>query len=93
MCSVLGDADDGGRLTLQAIYVGQLPIPNASESDQKQIAALVRKCLDSEGIGCEGWEREIDRRVAMLYGIDLPFKQESTVAKRGIASRAAKGTS
>jgi len=71
VCAVLGDAEKGGRLTLQAIYVGRLPIPRATDSDRKQIAGLVRKCLDAKGVNCEKWEHEIDARVAALYGIPL----------------------
>lgn len=69
MCSVLGDADERGRLTLQEIYVSKLPIPEASDIEKKAISRLVRKCLDAEGVGCEEWEREIDERVAALYGL------------------------
>ncbi len=46
-----------------------LPVPNASDADRAAIAALVQKCLDVKGVGCEEWEREIDERVAALYGL------------------------
>lgn len=35
ICSVLGDADRGGRLMLQKIYVEQIPIPKITESEQQ----------------------------------------------------------
>lgn len=31
--------------------------------------ALVQTCLDARCVGCEVWEREIDERVAGLYGL------------------------
>lgn len=68
-CSVLGDADKGGRLTLQATFVEMLPIPQASDQDKKIITKLVQKCLDAKGVGCEAWEKEIDERVEALYGL------------------------
>jgi len=43
--------------------------PGASCSDRAAISALARKCLDAKGIGCEAWEKEIDDRVAALYGL------------------------
>lgn len=46
-----------------------LPIPAASTDEQASIEKLVQKCLDAKGIGCEEWEREIDERVAALYGL------------------------
>jgi hypothetical protein len=38
-------------------------------TDRDVIAALVQKCLDARGVGCEEWEAEIDERVAALYGL------------------------
>lgn len=46
-----------------------LPIPDAPEMERDPIAALVQKCLDAKGIGCEAWEQEINDRVAALYGL------------------------
>jgi hypothetical protein len=69
-CSSLGDADDGGRLELRAIYMEKVPIPNASARDRSTIATLVQKCLDAEGVGCDKWECEINERVAKLYGLE-----------------------
>lgn len=68
-CSVLGDAESNGRLTLQEIFVEQIPIPDASDADRKAISSLVQKCLNAKGVECEEWEREIDERVAALYGL------------------------
>ena len=47
----------------------QLPIAPATPEQQAEIAALVQKCLDAKGAGCEAWEQEIDARVAGLYGL------------------------
>ncbi|MBF2007457.1 MAG: hypothetical protein IGS49_18845 [Chlorogloeopsis fritschii C42_A2020_084] len=69
ICSVLGDADKGGRLELRAIYISKIPIPNASSTEREAISKLVQKCLDAKGINCETWEKEIDDRVAALYGL------------------------
>jgi TaqI-like C-terminal specificity domain/Eco57I restriction-modification methylase len=69
-CSVLGDAEQGGRLTLQAIYLSKIPIPQASEIERKAISKLAQKCLDAKGVGCEKWEREIDVLVGRLYGFE-----------------------
>jgi len=38
-------------------------------SDRTTICALVQKCLDAKGAGCEAWEAEINARVAALYGL------------------------
>lgn len=61
----------GGYLRFIRQYVEKLPIPNASAAERKAIAGLTKRCLAAEGVGCEAWEREIDERVAALYGIDL----------------------
>ncbi|MGB8343825.1 MAG: DNA methyltransferase [Ktedonobacteraceae bacterium] len=47
----------------------QLPIAYASKDEQTAIVALVQKCLDAGGVGCEEWEEEIDLYVAALYGL------------------------
>ncbi len=67
--TVLGDADQRGRLRFFRQFVRDLPIPNPLASDQDAIAKLVRKCLNAKGVGCEEWEAEIDGRVAALYGL------------------------
>ena len=69
LCSVLGDANKGGRLELRTIYISKLPIPNASITEREAISKLVQNCLDAKGVGCEAWEKEIDDRVAALYGL------------------------
>ncbi|MEI6430038.1 MAG: N-6 DNA methylase [Pseudanabaena sp. ELA607] len=68
-CSVLGDAEKKGRLTLQSIYVSQIPIPTATEAEQKAIETLVQKCLEAKGQNVTQWEQEIDAMVARLYGL------------------------
>jgi hypothetical protein len=70
VCSVLGDEDKGGRLTLQETFVETLPIPRASDKDKKTIEKLVQKCLDVEGRNCDKWEKEIDEIVTKLYGLE-----------------------
>lgn len=69
IASVLGDAESRGRVRFKTIYVKRIPIPDASDSDKALISGLVQKCLDAQGVGCEEWEREIDERVAALYGL------------------------
>lgn len=59
----------GNSLELRSIYMSRVPIPNASNTEREAISKLVQKCLDAKGVGCEAWEREIDERVAALYGL------------------------
>lgn len=70
-CPVLGDAEDGGRLRLQAAYVERLPVPNASNADRDPIVARVKQCLDSKAgdkdADVSEYEKEIDARVEFLY--------------------------
>jgi hypothetical protein len=70
LCSVIGDADKGGRLELRTSYLSQLPIPNAGPRDRKYLAALAAKCVAAKGKDCSAWEREIDQRVAHLFNKD-----------------------
>lgn len=67
--TVLGDANKGGRLRFFRQFVEQIPIPNASTTERAAISKLVQKCLDAKGVDCEAWEKEIDERVAALYGL------------------------
>ena len=69
-----------GALAMQSPYVLGAPIPPASESDRGPLRDLARRCLDAKaadpsggggGAGVSGWEREIDERVAALYGLDV----------------------
>jgi adenine-specific DNA-methyltransferase len=62
-------ARGGNYLEFKPMYVTQFPIPTASPADRAAIAALAQKCLDACGVGCEKWEKEIDERVAGLYGL------------------------
>ncbi|MCL6753396.1 hypothetical protein KBT16_21465 [Nostoc sp. CCCryo 231-06] len=59
----------GGALAMQTPYVTKISIPNASTTEREAISQLVQKCLDEKGINCEIWEKEIDERVAALYGL------------------------
>lgn len=72
--TVMGDANKGGRLRFFRQFVEQIPIPSASSAERNIIAALVQKCLNKQGIGCEAEEREIDERVARLYGVEIGEK-------------------
>lgn len=67
--AVLGDPDRRGRLRLKRAYMEKLPIPNAPATERAVISRLVEKCLDAKGVGCEKWEKEINERVAALYGL------------------------
>ena len=49
--------------------MAKLPIPIASANEKEAISKLVQNCLDAKGIECETWEREINERVAALYGL------------------------
>jgi hypothetical protein len=60
----------GQTFELRTTYMSKIPIPKASEIEQKAISKLVQKCLDAKGVGCEAWEKEIDVRVAKLYGLE-----------------------
>ncbi|MDB9374050.1 Eco57I restriction-modification methylase domain-containing protein [Nodularia sphaerocarpa] len=57
----------GGFLEFKPMYVSQIPIPTATEAEQKAIEELVQKCLEAKGQNCQQWEQEIDERVARLY--------------------------
>lgn len=59
----------GGALAMQTPYVTKIPIPIASTTEKETISQLVQKCLDAKGVNCETWEKEIDERVAALYGL------------------------
>ncbi|MGH1396984.1 MAG: TaqI-like C-terminal specificity domain-containing protein, partial [Trichormus sp.] len=65
----LGDPNQGGRLRFTYQSVINLPIPIASTTEKETISQLVQKCLDAKGVNCETWEKEIDERVAALYGL------------------------
>jgi methylase of polypeptide subunit release factors len=71
----------GGYLRFIRQYVEQIPIPNAITADRNAIADLAQKCLDAKGVGCEEWEREIDARVARLYGLDGSDVEERATTK------------
>jgi hypothetical protein len=59
----------GGYVRCFRQYMERIPIPDARDSDRAAISKLVQKCLDAQGVGCEKWEKEIDERVAALYGL------------------------
>jgi hypothetical protein len=59
----------GKSIELRSIYMNKIPIPIASTTEKETISQLVQKCLDAKGVNCETWEKEIDERVAALYGL------------------------
>ena len=59
----------GGYAEPRKDFMLSLPIPNAPAAEREAISGLVEKCLEAKGVGCEEFEREIDRRVAALYGL------------------------
>jgi Eco57I restriction-modification methylase/TaqI-like C-terminal specificity domain len=65
MCSPLR----GGFYELRFVYMSKIPVPDASPAERTVISKLVQNCLDAEGAGCETWEKEINERVAALYGL------------------------
>ncbi len=84
LCSVLGDPDAGGRLELRAIYVKQIPIPDAPVTTRQHIGSLVESVIrlndELESVltvkqksdlkrQIEVAEREIDLLVYKLYGL------------------------
>jgi len=67
--AVLGDEEKGGRMRLKRQYIVNAPIPNATETQKSEIAALVQQCLDKRGVGVSDLEAAIDARVSALYGL------------------------
>lgn len=59
----------GGYLMNSGIYLAVTPIPQPPVAERAAITALVQKCLDAKGGGCEKWEKEINEHVAALYGL------------------------
>ncbi len=67
----------GGFIRWRRQYVERIPIPAAPDGERQRIADLARLCLDAKGQGVEAIEREIDARVAELYGLKPSPKDES----------------
>jgi len=59
----------GGYLRFGVPQLSVLPLPTSSAEEQAKIESLVVKCAAARGAGCEKWEKEIDERVAALYGL------------------------
>jgi hypothetical protein len=53
----------------KSIYVSQIPIPTATNSQREAIEILVEQCLDSKGKDIKHIEKEIDQLVYQLYGL------------------------
>jgi adenine-specific DNA-methyltransferase len=60
-----------GYLEFRTAYVGQIPIPTASQVQQDAIELLARRLLDAGGQGprVAEWERELNALVYELYGL------------------------
>jgi hypothetical protein len=67
--TVIGDSDRGGRLRFFRQFVELLPIPEGGDTSRGPIIALVQNCLLNKGVDCRAREKEIDERVAALYGL------------------------
>jgi len=71
-----------GYMEFRTIYVGQIPIPNASKAQRAGIEALVRKLLDAGGQGFQvaKWEGELNELVYQVYGLT---EDEIALIERG----------
>lgn len=69
ICAVLGDPAAGGRLQLKRQYVERIPVPRPTELDRMRIEELVVHCLKRRGRDCAEYERELNERIASLYGL------------------------
>ena len=68
-CSVLGNAESRGRLTLQTVFVKNLPIPKVDKQTKEKLKALAKKCLQSRGADCGDIESEINTIANALYNL------------------------
>ena len=59
----------GGYLRFGPPQLKVLPIPEASDGEKKSLAALAKKCAMRGSDGAEDVEKEIDERVAKLFGM------------------------
>jgi adenine-specific DNA-methyltransferase len=59
----------GEMLELYLTPLSEIPIPTATEAEQKAIETLVQQCLEAKGQNIAQWEQEIDLLVAKLYGL------------------------
>ncbi|NJL90204.1 MAG: N-6 DNA methylase [Coleofasciculaceae cyanobacterium SM2_1_6] len=64
-----------GFLELKPVYLSQVPIPIASETDKKTIATLAQKCLEAQGVEIKIWEEAIETKLADLYGLNTQEMQ------------------
>jgi hypothetical protein len=71
ICSVLGDADKGGRLELRAIYVNQIPIAQATLEQKEDIETLVAEIVTRKKIGKETQplENQLEALIFALYSL------------------------
>jgi hypothetical protein len=59
----------GGYLRFGPPQVKALPIPEASTGEQRSLAALAQKCGLAKGVDSDALEKEIDQKVAALFGL------------------------
>jgi hypothetical protein len=65
ICSPL----QNGFFEMREQHVSRFPIPRATQAEKMQLAELARHCVAAQGKDCGQWEKEIDERVAALYGL------------------------
>lgn len=58
-----------GWYEVQPNGLERFPVPSASVDERRRIGKLAKRCIEARGIDCGAWEREIDERVAALYGV------------------------
>lgn len=63
-----------GYMEFRTIYIGQIPIPEATKAQRAAIETLVRKLLDAHQVpgaseGTSEWERELNELVYQVYGL------------------------
>ncbi|OCQ97856.1 hypothetical protein BCD67_01620 [Oscillatoriales cyanobacterium USR001] len=82
--SMISNSIRGGYLRAFSDYMKQIPIPPATEAEQKAIETLVQKCLEAKGQNVTQWEQEIDEIVARLYGLSDEEMQIIKSQNRGL---------
>jgi hypothetical protein len=62
--------NENSRVSASENFEFGIADPDMCQTPRKAISKLVQKCLNAKGVGCEAWEKEIDVRVAKLYGLE-----------------------
>jgi adenine-specific DNA-methyltransferase len=78
----------GGYIEFRAVYLGQIPIPDAPPAERQAIEQLVRRLLALRGEGEEtaALEQELNARVYRLFGL----KEEITLIEESLGRTAAR---